>query len=68
VFACFGQFKKTCKVQEISNFQELLKVQSSSDYRQIKAKGSDIGKLSEIWRVFKSNDSLRKTFFESQGN
>jgi hypothetical protein len=43
----------------ISNFQEFLKVQSNSDYRQIKATGSDIGKLREIWRVFKSNDHLR---------
>jgi hypothetical protein len=50
----------------ISNFQEFLKVQSNSDYRQIKATGSEIGKLRELWRVFNSNDHLRKSLFEGQ--
>jgi Putative DNA-binding domain len=50
----------------ISKFQEFLKVQSNSDYRQIKATGSEIGKVREMWRIFNSNDYLRKAFFESQ--
>jgi hypothetical protein len=50
----------------ISNFQEFLNVQSNSDYRQIKATGSEIGKVREMWRIFNSNSQLRKAFFKSQ--
>jgi hypothetical protein len=50
----------------IANFQEFLKVHSNSDYRQISAVGSEISKLRETWRIFNSNDHLRKHFFESQ--
>ncbi|HJR47817.1 MAG TPA: hypothetical protein VJ799_06645, partial [Nitrososphaeraceae archaeon] len=32
----------------ITNFQEFLKTQSNSDYRQLEAIGSEIGKLREI--------------------
>jgi len=52
------------KVNSISDLFSI-KAHSNSDYRQIEATGSQMGKLKEMWRIFNSNDHLRKAFFES---
>ena len=49
----------------IMKFHTLLQVESGPDYKQINAIESERAKLAEIWRIFNSNNHLRKKFFEN---
>ena len=49
----------------IMKFNTFLQVESGTDYKQISAIESETAKLGEIWRIFNSNNYLRKKFFEN---